>query len=100
MSETLKPCPFCGCEAAISKKYEGCPGFVVYCTGCGMGEWLGEGYGESGLADRWNTRTPGPATAAMLKHTRDWIKAWDEDGHDETPDVVRARAFLAEHGAA
>lgn len=55
MSEALKPCPFCGCDAAL--EHMGWP-HHVYCTECGA-KVTSTKYAEDGEAQaiaKWNER--------------------------------------------
>lgn len=49
MSETLKPCPFCGGEAALNGD-SGC-GFYVACTSRDCYAAIGEGYDRDAMPD-------------------------------------------------
>lgn len=61
MSEReLKPCPFCGGEAAfdrISAPQSELLGMRIYCTACGAGLRTKQGYDPTDAAvQAWNTR--------------------------------------------
>ena len=58
MSEELKPCPFCGSEAHISKNYPH-PDVTIYRIGCPTCLCYLGGEGIAGLGEvtsRWNAR--------------------------------------------
>ena len=68
MSETLKPCPFCGVvpnprHQTPERIARGHMPVIVYCftEGCPLGNLCDRPF----TPDEWNRRTPGPATAKM-----------------------------------
>jgi hypothetical protein len=96
MSEPIKPCPHCqGTDLQITyrESYNG-GGMVMTCqnTKCIARIW---GHDEDDVIARWNRRTPGAATKAMLR----WAKIMKEtlESHDSTHSLLQGfRAFLAE----
>ena len=57
MSKELKPCPFCGEKATISKRYHDAVKqevYYVYCIKCGMQSGWSET--EEKLRKTWNRR--------------------------------------------
>ena len=60
MNEELKPCPFCGGEAAIKEYNDGSGG--VYCTGCKFEPLMHASYhcqeDKPKAIKEWNARTP------------------------------------------
>jgi hypothetical protein len=94
MSETLLPCPFCGGKASL-RKDEHYPDYkIVRCNGCGVYHF------GSHLANRWNRRTPGPATAKMLnavkRHLALMKKASKQTQHDYAEQMQTEESFIAE----
>ena len=57
MSEPLKPCPFCGRDPVEHKSHGG----ACETPGCPL-----EDLEHYVSREKWNRRTPGPATKAML----------------------------------
>lgn len=54
MSEKLKPCPFCGGEARLSRDFQ--TFHFVRCEDCGLGTQFRQWRGKAIRA--WNRRTP------------------------------------------
>jgi hypothetical protein len=101
MAEQLKPCPHCqGTDLKIlPRNYIDGGGFVLTCQngGCIARIW---GHDEADVVARWNRRTPGPATAAMLDRLR-MLEVWKDSGAfpEEYPGTLSKEeisAFLAE----
>ena len=65
MSELL-PCPFCG-----STDIRMCSNYAE-CRSCETEGPVDEGHDPAKVAELWNRRTPGPATAKMLE----WVKVY------------------------
>lgn len=74
MSETLKPCPFCGGAGHVShsfgKWYAACEASWLRGDGCAVGPFTHFESREAAVA-AWNTRAEDPALAALRKELAD-----------------------------
>lgn len=79
----LKPCPFCGGTPIDEEILIECPECSADISGNG-----GRITGSEDRVERWNRRTPGPATAKMIDELRTRGCAWLSGN--------TIRAFIAE----
>jgi hypothetical protein len=93
MAEQAKPCPHCkGTEIRIAPRWYSGDGMVLTCQN---GDCLARIWGldEADVIARWNRRTPGPATKAMLIEVRcALLGGWRES--PISPDAMES--FVAE----
>ncbi len=81
MTDTLLPCPFCGCSGTLCNS--SIEGQTVICSGC-LARVCDSGNFKI-AADRWNTRTPSITRAnerdldinAIKQETHDWFDMCD-----------------------
>lgn len=95
MPEALKPCPCCGSPGRHWEAWNFSDAREKWgCESCGL---------QASTEAAWNRRTPGPATARVLKEAAAMLI--DDDGSEitggayEFPCFTRRelRAFIAEH---
>ena len=67
--EKLKPCPFCGGEAAIDRKGTQRASMIIKCIDCGATNESGDVYGLTNPENySWNTRTVGLSEEEIIRH--------------------------------
>ncbi len=74
MREALEPCPFCGCEAAVSagSNYSGWDTFWIECAGCSAKSDTTDSLSEAIAA--WNSRSSSAAAGNQAARQDDGIK--------------------------
>lgn len=70
----LKPCPFCGCQAEVTKWQEG---WFVECKAQRCGGTIGAYKTEAEAIEAWNTRAD--RTCKMIEE-HDWNDEWEPYG--------------------
>jgi hypothetical protein len=65
----LSPCPFCGCEAEVSRMGSGRQSMIITCTDCGCTLESGETF--LGPHCSWNSRKPDKPHAELVALVRE-----------------------------
>lgn len=104
--ETLKPCPFCGCNPIYAFTWVDAETTFhsIECHDCGA--QLGCRMSQSEVIAAWNTRAISERERALVEAAKDWINWLDSDGDgwgDDAADyearvLNNLRAALAAYG--
>lgn len=83
--ETLKPCPFCGCEAMLTNQLSsdeyGHKLWNVFCRDCGNS--TASYWDKEIVVEKWNTRTPAEEVVARLEECAEDCKQYWDSFDDE-----------------
>lgn len=101
MREALEPCPFCGCEAAVSagSNYSGRDNFWIECAGCSAKSDTTDSLSEAIAA--WNRRSSSAAASGVVEALEKALEEIAKPRPDISPSLRSAqRLLIARHALA